>query len=277
MTAPRDMSDLDPLAARAALEWLLEMGCDESISEGPVNRYALPERMPRPDRPEPGRAQAAAPATSAAAVGAAADPVSDAGARAAAAGDLAALREAMAGYPHCDLRLGAQNLVFSDGNPAARVMIVGEAPGREEDRQGRPFVGQAGRLLDRMLAAIGLARTAEDPARAVYITNVLPWRPPGNRDPEPHEVAMMLPFLRRHVELAAPEILVLMGNHACGAVLGRRGITRLRGRWTEGLGLPVLPMLHPAYLLRQPGQKRQAWADLLELAERLDGGAARPR
>jgi DNA polymerase len=122
-----------------------------------------------------------------------------------------------------------------------------------------------------MLAAIGMARDAEDPGRAVYITNVLPWRPPSNRDPEPPEIAMMLPFLRRHVELAAPEILVCMGNHACGAIIERRGITRLRGTWAEGFGLPVLPMLHPAYLLRRPAAKREAWADLLALRARLDG------
>ena len=271
-----DPADFDPYAARAALEWLVEMGADEAIAEHPVNRYALPTRMSRPEAPA-APASGAAPAPAPVVEGAAQDPVAEARTRAAAATDLAALREAMAAYPYCDLRLGAQNLVFSDGDPAARVMIVGEAPGREEDRQGKPFVGQAGQLLDRMLGAIGLSRRTDDPARAVYITNVLPWRPPGNRDPEPHEAAMMLPFLRRHVELAAPEVMVLMGNHACGAVLGRRGITRLRGRWTEGLGLPVLPMLHPAYLLRQPAQKRLAWADLLDLAERLDGSAPRPR
>jgi len=149
------------------------------------------------------------------------------------------------------------------------VMIVGEAPGREEDIEGRPFVGRAGQLLDKMFAAIGLGRGAPDPARALYIANVLPWRPPGNRDPEPDEVAMMLPFVRRHIALAAPEVLVLMGNAPAGAILGRRGITRLRGIWTEALGLPVLPMLHPAYLLRNPAAKADAWADLLALQQRL--------
>jgi DNA polymerase len=258
------LPDLDPVTARATLEWLAEMGCDEAIGPAPVDRYALPERMPG------GRAaQRPAPRIAAADPDAPADPVAEAERSAAAARDLPALRDALAAYPWCELRLGARNLVFSDGDPAARVMIVGEAPGREEDREGRPFVGAAGQLLDRMLAAIGLARDAEDAAGAVYITNVLPWRPPSNRDPEPDEVAMMLPFLRRHVELAAPEILILMGNHACNAVLGRRGITRLRGTWTEGLGLPVLPMLHPAYLLRQPAAKREAWADLLALRARL--------
>ncbi|CUH38399.1 uracil-DNA glycosylase, family 4 [Jannaschia seosinensis] len=260
--------DLDPHAARAALEWLIEMGCDEAIGPSPVDRYALPARMPAPARaktPPPDSVPQFAPASAAPE-----DPVAAAERAAAGAADLAGLKAAMMAYPHCDLRLGAKSLVFSDGDPAARVMIVGEAPGREEDRQGKPFVGQAGQLLDRMLGAIGLARQAEDPARAIYITNVLPWRPPSNRDPAADEVAMMLPFLRRHVELAAPEMLVVMGNHAAFALLGKRGITRLRGAWSEALGLPVLPMLHPAYLLRQPAAKRDAWADLLSLAARLD-------
>ncbi|HSG57371.1 MAG TPA: uracil-DNA glycosylase, partial [Paracoccaceae bacterium] len=174
-------------------------------------------------------------------------------------------------YEGCELKRGARNLVFADGTPAARVMIIGEAPGREEDREGRPFVGPAGQLLDRMLAAIGMARDAEDTAQAVYITNVLPWRPPQNREPTPDEIAMLLPFVRRHVELAQPEILLVMGNSACDAVLGQRGITRLRGQWAEVWGLPVLPMLHPAYLLRTPAAKREAWADLLALQARLRG------
>ena len=256
--------EMSPAALRAALEWQRELGVDTAVEPMPVNRFALPDRMPEPARP-------AGPAARPDAARPQADPIAEAERRAASAATLPALRDAMASYPFCELRLGARNLVFSDGDPSARVMIVGEAPGREEDRQGRPFVGQAGQLLDRMLAAIGLDRGSDDPARAVYITNVLPWRPPSNRDPEPGEVAMMLPFLKRHVALAAPEILVCMGNHACGAVLGRRGITRLRGQWSDGLGLPVLPMLHPAYLLRQPAAKREAWADLLALRERLGG------
>jgi DNA polymerase len=148
-------------------------------------------------------------------------------------------------------------------------MFVGEAPGRDEDRIGKPFVGQAGQLLDRMLAAIGLDRTSGDPASAVYITNVIPWRPPENREPSPEEIAMMRPFLERHIRLAEPEVLVIVGNISCAALLGRRGITRLRGQWTEALGLPALPMFHPAYLLRNPAEKRQAWHDLLMLQARL--------
>ena len=144
-------------------------------------------------------------------------------------------------------------------------MIVGEAPGRDEDREGRPFVGRAGQLLDRMLDAIGLSRT-----RDVYITNVLPWRPPQNRDPQPEEIAMMQPFLARHIELAAPQLLLVMGNISCQTLLGKRGITRLRGQWELVADKPALPMFHPAYLLRNPAAKREAWADLLSVRARLN-------
>ena len=145
-------------------------------------------------------------------------------------------------------------------------MGVGEAPGRDEDREGRPFVGRAGQLLDRMLAAIG-----RDRARDVYITNVLPWRPPQNRDPSPQEIAMMEPFLKRHIELAAPKVLIVMGNISCQTLLGRRGITRMRGQWENVDALPAMPMFHPAFLLRKPENKRAAWADLLEVQARLGG------
>ncbi|WP_461308374.1 uracil-DNA glycosylase, partial [Albidovulum sp.] len=197
------------------------------------------------------------------------DPVEAARAAAGAAAGLEELARNQAAYEHCELRKGARNFVFADGNPEARVMIIGEAPGRDEDREGRPFVGRAGQLLDRMFAAIGLSRTAHHPAEALYITNVMPWRPPHNRDPAPEEIAMMLPFLARHVELADPEILVLMGNTPCAAALGKRGILRLRGHWTEAFGRPAMPMTHPAYLLRNPAAKREAWADLLEIRARL--------
>ena len=261
-------SGLDWHAARAALEWQVELGATEAIQDAPVNRLEAAE--PTPAR-EP--APAAAPPAAPAAPASEADPVAEAEAAAAQAQSLEALKAAMAAYPHCELRRGARNLVFADGVAGAPVMIVGEAPGRDEDREGRPFVGRAGQLLDRMLAAIGRARDAEATERAVYITNVLPWRPPQNRAPTAQEIAMLLPFLRRHVALARPRILVLMGNASCQALLGRHGITRLRGRWDEALGLPVLPMFHPAYLLRNPQAKREAWADLLELQARLKGAA----
>jgi DNA polymerase len=196
--------------------------------------------------------------------------VAQAEAAAAAAQTLDELRAAMEAFPHCPLKQGARQLVFADGRPGARAMIVGEAPGREEDERGLPFVGRAGRLLDTMFAPVGLSRTSPDLDRALYITNILPWRPPQNRDPKPDEIAMMTPFMARHVELAAPDLLIAMGNISCQALLGRRGITRLRGTWTGAFGLPCLPMFHPAYLLRNPAAKREAWADVLEVAARLE-------
>jgi DNA polymerase len=244
----------------AALAWQLELGADEAIAEAPVNRFEVVA---------PGPPTLAAPPSPAAP----AEEDGGSAALAAGCGDLAALRAAMAGFEGCTLKRGARNLVFADGNPRARVMLIGEAPGRDEDLAGLPFVGRSGQLLDRMLAAIGLFRKAEDPAAAVYITNVLPWRPPQNRDPAGDEAAMLLPFLFRHIELARPQVLVLIGNASVRAVLGTEvGITRLRGRWAEWRGLPVLPMLHPAYLLRNPEAKREAWADLLALKARLDHG-----
>jgi DNA polymerase len=200
---------------------------------------------------------------------AATDHAADAVEIAAGARDLDALAAAMREFDGLELKKGARNFVFSDGNPGARVMIVGEAPGAEEDRIGRPFVGRAGQLLDRMLAAIGLDRTSDAPERAVYITNVLPWRPPANRTPTAEEMAVMVPFLERHIALADPDVLILMGNTPCAALLGRSGILRMRGTWTQALGKPVMPMTHPAYLLRNPAAKREAWADLLEIQARL--------
>lgn len=257
-------SYIDWHAARAALEWQVEMGVTEAISDAPVNRF---EQVAPP--PKAGVTSGLAAPSVPVRAAAEADPVAEAEAAARGAGDLAALKAAMAAYPHCDLQKGARNLVFCDGVPGSRVMIVGEAPGRDEDRIGKPFVGRAGQLLDRMLAAIDLGRD-RDGAQSVYITNVLPWRPPQNRDPKPDEIAMMLPFLKRHIALAKPELLVVMGNISCQALLGKRGITRLRGQWAEAAGLPVLPMFHPAYLLRNPSAKREAWADLLDLRARLN-------
>jgi DNA polymerase len=264
--------DIDFHAAKAMLLWQMELGADEAIGEAPVNRYAAAEAA-KPVAPAPVAAPVGPAAVATEPVTPGADPVLVARRMAEGARDLPSLRDALAAYEHCDLKKGARSLVFADGNPRARVMIVGEAPGRDEDLQGLPFVGRAGQLLDRMFDAIGMGRANPDAERALYITNVLPWRPPENRDPSPEEAAMMLPFLTRHVELVDPEVLVLMGNHSCQALLGRKGITRLRGQWTEALGRPVLPMFHPAYLLRNPHAKREAWHDLLMLQARLRGGA----
>jgi DNA polymerase len=262
-----------------ALAWQVEVGATDAISDHPLDRYSLPDRAPwlpardTPPAPAGRKAAPAEPAREAPPPSPPApdvDPVAEAEAAAGAAQTLEDLRGTMAAFPHCPLRQGARQLVFADGRPGARLMIVGEAPGREEDEKGLPFVGRAGRLLDMMFAPVGLSRTAPDLERALYITNILPWRPPQNRDPRPDEIAMMKPFLARHVELAGPDLLIAMGNISCQALLGRRGITRLRGTWTEALGLPCLPMFHPAYLLRNPAAKREAWADVLEAAARLE-------
>jgi len=258
-------------AALAALAWQVEAGVDEVLLDAPVNRYDLPD-APRPDLSRAAVGPAAAPPraeVSPPAAVSATDPVQAAKAAAAAAGTLGALQDAIIAFDLCELKRGARNTVFADGNPAARVLILGEAPGAEEDREGRPFVGQAGQLLDRMFAAIGLSRASPDPGTAVYITNVLPWRPPGNRDPEPDEIAMMRPFVERHIALVDPAVIVVMGNTPLDALTGQRGILRARGNWTTALGRPLLPMTHPAYLLRNPSAKREAWADLLALQARL--------
>jgi len=264
MTNALNPADADFAYNLAALAWQVDLGATEAIGDAPINRYEVAVLA---ERKKPAEVKASpAPETATAH-----DFVAEAEAAAASAQDLAALKAALAAYPHCELRKGARNLVFADGNPAARVMIVGEAPGRDEDREGRPFVGRAGQLLDKMLAAIDLSRAAETPKNAVYITNVMPWRPPQNREPTPDEIAMMLPFLARHIALAAPEIIVPMGNTPCRALMGLRGITRLRGKWAKIEGRAALPMVHPAYLLRTPLAKREAWADLLEIQARLKG------
>ncbi len=175
---------------------------------------------------------------------------------------------ALEAFEGCALKRSATNTVFADGTPVHRIMFIGEAPGRDEDRQGLPFVGRAGKLLDKMLAAIHLDRTN------VYITNVLNWRPPDNRDPSPEEAAMCLPFLRRHIELVNPEIMILLGAVSVRHVMGRSdGIMKTRGRWLEynaqGRMVPVMPTLHPAYLLRQPPHKKLAWRDLQAIEEKI--------
>jgi DNA polymerase len=189
---------------------------------------------------------------------------------AAAARSVAELAEALAAFDGCPLKRTATNLVFADGNPEARIMLIGEAPGADEDRLGKPFVGVSGQFLDRMLACIGLDR------RSTYITNVIFWRPPGNRPPTAAEIAACLPFVERHIELVAPEVLVLLGAVPTQALLARNdGITRLRGRWLQfesaGMARPVptMPVYHPAYLLRQRAQKRAAWRDWLAILARL--------
>jgi DNA polymerase len=248
-----------PAEARALLEWQLAMGADEAICEEGIDRFALAAAPPAP-----------LPETTAAPPARGGDAITSARAAAAAATTLDELRAALESFEGCALKQTATRLVFADGTPGARVMLVGEAPGRDEDMHGLPFVGRSGQLLDRMLAAIGLDRGS------VYIANVIPWRPPGNRTPTPQEVQVCLPFIQRQIELAAPETLVFLGGAAASALTGATdGIGRLRGRW---LGCRIgerefraLAMFHPAYLLRTPLAKRLAWRDLLALHRVLDG------
>jgi DNA polymerase len=268
--------------ARALLEWQIAMGADEAIGETAPNRLApQPPQAAAEARPAPPRASPpplAAPSL-VAPPGALAESLAEAAQSArrlaATAETIEALAELVAGFDDCPLKRTATKTVFIDGNPAAPLLFIGEAPGADEDRIGRPFVGRAGQLLDRMLAAIGLDRDG------MQITNVIYWRPPGNRKPTTAEIAACLPFVLRHIALAAPQVLVLCGGTAASALLPvSDGITRLRGRWFDlavpGLAAPVptLPMFHPAFLLRAPERKREAWRDLLSLRARLDALAA---
>lgn len=264
-------TQIDYWQAHALLEWQIELGVDEAICETPVDRYELADKAPKAAPAGSG----ATPATTRGA--AAAPPVAPKEDNAAlaltaakAATSLEALKNALAGFSHCSFKQGAKNLVFADGAENARVMVIGNPPRRDEDVAGKPFVGEAGELLNKMFAAIGLSRQSEEAATGLYVINAIPWRPPENRDPSSDEIAMMKPFLLRHIELKNPDIIVLMGNWACSAVLGRAGLRRMRGQWQEALGKPCLPMLHPEDLRQTPLAKRDAWADLLELKARLN-------
>ena len=268
--------------AAALLRWYVEQGVDEAIGEEPIDRFAaLPPpvaaaavtpiapaapRMPtplRPPAPPPAAPRRPVPLESP-------QLVDDARALAEGCSTLAELEAAIRGFEGCALKRTAKNTVFADGTPGAPVMIVGEAPGADEDRLGKPFVGVSGQLMDRMMGAIGLTRDG-----GFYITNILFWRPPGNRTPTTTEQGMCLAFTRRHIELAKPKVLVLAGGVAVKAVLDTtEGITRLRGKWTgytldDGTVIPTMPTFHPAYLLRTPASKRQSWQDLLAIDKKL--------
>jgi uracil-DNA glycosylase family 4 len=277
----RNAADMTPADASAALSWLVEMGADEIIGEIAVNRLAMAPETPRAqpavhvEVPQPRQARAAVTVIPAQPKATASDTVLDARTIAAACSSLAELAAALSQFDGCPLRKTATNLCFSDGNPEAHVLIIGEAPGNEEDLQGKPFVGRSGQLLDRMLATIGLDRRADDPAAAVLITNTIFWRPPGNRKPTEAETATCMPFVLRLVEVMRPRLILCVGATPTQRMMNStEGILRLRGRWFDvpvGDGtFPLLATLHPAYLLRQPAQKRLAWRDLLSLRERLD-------
>jgi len=280
--SPTDIADI--------LAFYASAGVDEALEDAPVNRFAEAapkpvERAPAPaaparedttpDRPAPppgldaSKVPDAPPARSS--VAAVPDEAQAALARqlATTATTLDELRQHMAAFDGCNLKATAKNLVFADGNPDAAVMLVGEAPGRDEDIEGLPFVGRSGRLLDRMLAAIGLDRTS------VYIANVIPWRPPGNRTPTPHETEICRPFIERQIELVNPKVLVNLGGPSAKTLLNTsEGILRLRGNWrvhttASGIAIPAMPTLHPAYLLRTPAHKKLAWRDFLEVKAKL--------
>lgn len=271
---------------RELLLFLADSGADEALEEAPVDRFAesqarlarpAPEPVPAEPAREPRRRLGEAPAGPPVAPRQAAPPAAIPDeAQAARARELARsaasmedLREILAGFDGCNLKFTAKNLVFADGNPQADIMFVGEAPGRDEDVEGLPFVGRSGKLLDRMLAAIGLDRSS------AYIANVIPWRPPGNRTPTPLETELCRPFIERQVELANPKVLVTLGGPSAKVLLGTtEGVLRLRGNWrvhrtASGLEIPAMPTLHPAYLLRNPAHKRLAWRDFLEIKARL--------
>jgi uracil-DNA glycosylase len=267
--------------ARELLAFYLDAGADALLGEEPVDRMAdeapppppvnvssnggarhvpTPDRVPRSSPPPAGEGKAAPVSPDAAAMAA-----REAAKTAASLDDLRALLENFEG---CSLRNTATQLVFADGNPQSRLMFVGEAPGYEEDVSGKPFVGRSGKLLDRMIEAIGLDRTK------VYIANVVPWRPPGNRTPTPQETAICLPFVRRQIELANPDILVCLGGPSMQTLLNTRdGITRTRGKWfpydTGSREIRAMATFHPAFLLRSPLQKRLSWRDFLAIKKAL--------
>jgi uracil-DNA glycosylase family 4 len=266
------MASTDSDNPAALLQWYMDAGVDETIGDMPVDRFvATPQAA---DARAPAAVVAPAPALAPLPVRPAASPSSggaSAAHLAAAADTVDALRAAVESFEGCGLKQFASKTVFADGNPTARLMLIGEAPGEEEDRRGLPFVGVSGKLLDRMLAAIGYDRTT------AYITNVMFWRPPGNRKPTAEEVSLCLPFVERHIALVDPAVLVFVGGLSASTLLANpQGITRLRGRWfafaNPGLArpIPAMAMFHPAYLLRTPQQKRLAWRDLLAIKKKLE-------
>ncbi len=259
------------------LAFYLEAGVDCALGEEPLDRLAEPDLAPAPAPRDIPRTPIARPVMAAPMLSGLAEAPPAADAAIASARELArtaptleVLRDLLEKFDGCALKSTASRLVFADGNPQARVMFVGEAPGRDEDIEGLPFVGRSGKLLDRMIAAIGLDRTK------VYIANVIPWRPPGNRTPTPQETQICLPFIQRQIELVDPDVLVTLGNPSTQTLLGtREGIMRTRGKWfdydTGTRSIRALPTFHPAYLLRSPSYKRMSWQDLRTIAKVLAG------
>lgn len=258
-------------AYRNALEWYIGQDITDVLLDTPQDRMK-PVEVPAAPLPVSG----AMPVVSFLGKS---DAYEEAVRLASAAKTLDELREAVAAFDGVAIKKTATNLVFADGNPKARVMLVGEAPGADEDRQGKPFVGVSGQLLDKILKCIGLDRAEEDPLKSVYISNILNWRPPGNRTPSPAEVEVSLPFIERHIQLVQPKILIFCGGVSAKALLNSsEGVSRLR-KWhdykpqTKALGaetsIPAFATYHPSYLLRTPSQKKLVWADMLEILAKI--------
>lgn len=259
-------------SAYEILQWYVDHGVSEVLAAEPVNKLQPPPTFADM------KGVAPAPVVPVSDIKGSAIAKVEALKLAREAKTLDELKAVIASFDGLAIRKTATNMVFADGNPKASIMIVGEAPGADEDREGKPFVGVSGQLLDKMLAAIGLDRNAEDPAKSVYISNILNWRPPGNRTPSAMEIDISLPFIERHIALIQPKLVVFMGGVAAKALLGTDdGITKLRGRWQSyvprtanigGVEVPCLPTFHPSFLLRTPIKKREAWTDMLLLSER---------
>ncbi len=266
---------------RELLRYQVELGIDEAITTKSINRLASPKSFqekialqsapePRPDiHPTPteaSRPHTLIPPSKPPAISTATQRALELVSQ---VNTLEELREALGQFEECDYRKTAKNLVFSDGNPEAMIMIVGEAPGREEDVQGKPFVGQSGQLLEKIFSEAGLSRHHQKPHESLYITNSINWRPPGNQTPPPEDIAMFRPFLMRHIELIKPKILVLTGNSSCQAVINQSGITKLRGNWIEHDDYLIMPIVHPAFLLRNFAFKKRTWTDVLRIKQQL--------
>ena len=262
----------EPTTARELIEFYLEAGADALVGEEPIDRFAeAATPAPRAAVPVAPKQAAPRPAVASPAIAPVAPDAAAMEAREAAksAATLDELRAILDRFDGCALKATASRLVFADGNPQARLMLVGEAPGRDEDVAGLPFVGRSGKLLDRMLTAIGLERAS------VYIANVVPWHPPGNRTPTPQETQICLPFIKRQIELVDPDVLVCLGGPSSQTLLGQSGITIIRGRWVTfhngAREIRAMPTFHPAFLLRSPLQKRFAWRDFLAIKKSLNG------
>ena len=277
--------DFAPHNAGILLEWYGAMGVSEAIAETPADwfaampaaKYAPQALVPPPSVPQPAplpgerraltRLSDAPPPVAQVSSAAPGADVMAARELARGAADLGQLRALLEGFEGCGLKKTASRLCLSRGSPQARIMLIGEAPGKDEDAKGQPFVGRAGVLLDKMLAAIGLGEAD------VYITNLVFWRPPGNRTPSPEEVQVCQPFVERQIELLAPELLIFLGNAAAKQLTGAtEGIMKLRGKWLNHGGIRAMATLHPAYLLRNPIAKRLAWRDFLAIREAFDAG-----